>query len=81
MDRTLDLSSSANRAIGSVSSIAPIGKAQRLGGQHGPSEKDPRPVPLVRLIALGDPAGGDDVGEVPAVAPERGVPAGRLLQT
>ena len=49
----------------------------RVGADHAPSPRSRIAVPLFQLLAAGDPAGGADLREVPAVLEERGGPAVR----
>src|ERR1700722_740098 len=48
--------------------------ARKVGGSAGQARE---PVPLLQLLARGDPPRRDDVHEVPPVPPQRGGPAGR----
>jgi len=44
---------------------------RQLDRRHDQAAEARQPVPLVRLLARGDPAGGDDVRPLPAVAAQR----------
>ncbi len=64
-------------AQGLVRANAPLVRMGCLVGRHGPPSQARKPVSLFQLLAGDQPAGGDDVREVPAIAQERRGPAGR----